>query len=332
MMATFNARRVIPLPPPRGRPDASWSLAAYVDWWLAHAAVGLGPNSRETYRYMTRPVLEDIGGMAIGDVTAADIQPTITRLLAAGSKESTVGTVKAAVASAFTAAVKLGIVAVNPARGVSVPAPDAARHTLLSPDQVTALVDYLSAARPWQAIYAPVALMLLTGVRVHEAVAPRMEDLRLAGPRPSLRVEYQASYDPVRGWHRRKPKSRRGRRDIPLVPAAVAIIERRLALHSRAPVGDDWALGKSLSQPYSKTRMATALRTACRLAGVPGVTPHECRHSWATNAANSRMNLRVLAELLGDDPATAMRYVHSDPETAAVAVAAMFARRRAEVV
>lgn len=58
-----------------------------------------------------------------------------------------------------------------------------------------------------------------------------------------------------------------------------------------------------------------AVRAACARAGVPRWTPHQLRHSLATEVARRYSSLATAAAAIGDSPATAARhYVHVDPD------------------
>lgn len=317
---------VLPQPTPRERPSADWPLALYLEWWLKFGAPDLAPSSRDTYRHVARRILDELGAVPIGEVQTADIQTVIGRMLADGLAESTVYLARCGLSSALSAAVRFGALASNPARGVRSPIPEAPERTVLTRDQVGALLTHLDNTDPWPPVNAVLSLMLLSGVRVGEATGPRIADLQLAGPRPVMRVEYQASIVTGQGWHRRRPKTRRSRRTVPLVPAVVTAIERRLSLHPRTPEGDDWALGSTLAKPFGKTAVSMALRSACKASGVPVITPHECRTSFATAAAEAGVSIAVLAQILGDRSEVVLKhYVKARDGAAADAMAMVYA-------
>ena len=316
----------------KDRADAL-ALARYLEWWIEIGAAGLAPESRRTYRYISRCVVEDVGDIPIGELRPADLQQTVGRMQAAGRSDATVYLVKAGISSALGTAVRLGLLGSNPAGGVAVKPPEAADRTVLTPAQVSRLVGYLTDVKVWSPVNAVVAMMLQTGVRIHEAVAPRASDLVLDGDAPVLHVQWQAAYDRDRGWHRRRPKSKRSRRSIPLPAEAVELVRRRLELHPRPADGEDWALGSTLGRPYSDTAISSALRKACQVTGAPVICPHECRTTYATNLARLGVDVVTLASLLGDTTETVTRhYVKTDPATAAAAVARLFAPRTGPAV
>lgn len=59
----------------------------------------------------------------------------------------------------------------------------------------------------------------------------------------------------------------------------------------------------------------TAFNSACRRAGLEGVTPHTLRHTWATWAAQRNVSLFKIAGVLGDTLATVEKtYAHHCPD------------------
>lgn len=59
----------------------------------------------------------------------------------------------------------------------------------------------------------------------------------------------------------------------------------------------------------------SAMRSACRRAGVEGITPHHLRHAWATHARNNGARVEDIQVILGHkDIRTTLRYTHPDPE------------------
>lgn len=315
----------LPQPPARVRPSADWPLADYLEWWLQFGAPDLAPSSRETYRHVARRILDNLGTVPIGQLRTADIQTVIGGMLADGLSEATVYLARCGLSSALSAAVRFDALAVNPCRGVRSPIPSAPDRTVLTRGQTDALIATLASADPWPPVNAVLTLMLTTGVRVGEAIAPLIENIRLSPPY-ALHVEWQGSKIRGQPWVRRRPKTKRSRRTITLAPVTIAAIERRLALHPRLPSNDDWPLGATLARPFGKSAVSMALRSACKDAGVPIITPHECRTTFATNAHAAGVKDATLEYILGDTYAVIRRhYLKVHEGAAAEAIAMMFA-------
>jgi integrase len=92
-------------------------------------------------------------------------------------------------------------------------------------------------------------------------------------------------------------------------------------LHTVALVGTD-------GTPYSPDYITRAFGKAVKKAGLPKLTPHGLRHTWATLGLPAGVPLKVVSERLGHSSVafTADRYQHVTPgmqEDAAAKVAAL---------
>ncbi len=97
-----------------------------------------------------------------------------------------------------------------------------------------------------------------------------------------------------RGWDRVEgeiePKSRRGRRRVP-IPAALRdhLLERKLA------TGDGRVFGGPTSVRTTAERGAAAMRKA----GIEPLAIHDCRHTYASLMIAAGVNVRALSEFMG---------------------------------
>ena len=103
-----------------------------------------------------------------------------------------------------------------------------------------------------------------------------------------------------------KPKAKKKKR--PIVP-----ISDDLKPHlMRWAIEDREGIEHVLGAPGSVRR---AFRTACDKAGLPGVTPHTLRHTWATHAAIAGIPFHSIAAVLGNSEAVVRStYAHHNPE------------------
>jgi site-specific recombinase XerD len=134
---------------------------------------------------------------------------------------------------------------------------------------------------------ALVALLVLNGLRITEALAARVEDL-----------------DHDRG-HRVLRITRKGgrRAKVPLTPAVQRAIDAATAGRSAGPLFVT-ASGKALD----RTAAWRLLRRLATTAGIPGahrISPHSMRHTFATTALDAGVPLRDVQDSLG----------HADPRT-----------------
>lgn len=170
------------------------------------------------------------------------------------------------------------------------PAPNAA---------VEATVARLAERGEWW--YADAArVQRLTGMRPAEVLALRPADLDTSGP------VWMYSVPP---WANKNEHKGRPQRYY-LGPKCQEVIRPRLA---DCPTGQP-VFVQADGSPVTVSTYGRAIRRACRLAGVSPWTPHQLRHTRATEVAEVLKDDRAAAAALGDTLDVARRvYIHVDP-------------------
>ena len=165
-----------------------------------------------------------LGGKRLGDVQRRDIQKLADDLLAEGRDPSTIRNALMPLRVIYRRAVEDGDVAVNPCTHLRLPAVRGRRERIAAPEEAQRLLAALSERdRPiW-------ATALYAGLRRGELMALRWDDVDLAAG--VIRVE--RSYDD-KGRVEIEPKSRAGRRTVPIVGALRDMLVDRKAGHDDA--------------------------------------------------------------------------------------------------
>lgn len=128
-----------------------------------------------------------------------------------------------------------------------------------------------------------VALMIATGVRVHEAVGVRCADLDLAGRRVRI-----------------LGKGRRERQVFLPDDWLVALVEAYLHHRARFDLGHDHLLLNRDLAPLTPAAMRARVAKAARDCGLSArVTPHMLRHTAATQLIEAGVDIRYIQRLLG---------------------------------
>jgi integrase/recombinase XerD len=172
----------------------------------------------------------------------------------------------------------------------------------MSPGQVDEL---LAAPRRsdglWLRDRALLELLYATGCRVSELSTLKMRDIHLA-----------EKYCICRGKGDKQ-------RMVPLGERAVAAVERYLReergkLAGKQSPTPDWVLLSSRGDRLRRERIWELIkRYAHRVAGLPEISPHSLRHSFATHLLAGGADLRQVQELLGHASiATTQVYTHVD--------------------
>jgi integrase len=93
-----------------------------------------------------------------------------------------------------------------------------------------------------------------------------------------------------------EPKSRAGRRGVPIVAALRdLLVEHKLVTRRDAGL----VFGSSAAQPFTPTAVRKRALTAWRLAGLEPIGLHECRHTFASLLIAAGVNAKAITAYLG---------------------------------
>ncbi len=223
---------------------------------------------REYERSLRLHVLPTLGGARLSRIQRRDVQGLADELLASGADPSTIRNALKPLQVIYRRAIEDGDLALNPCERLRLPAARGRRERIASPTEAVALI---AALRPedralWGcAFYA--------GLRRGELRALLWDDIDLAGG--LIRVERSMSGHGEIG----QPKSRAGRRGVPIVAALRdLLIEHKLVMKRATGL----VFGSSATQPFTPTAVRKRALTAWRRAGLDPIGLHECRHTFAS--------------------------------------------------
>lgn len=230
--------------------------------------------------------------------------------------DATVRRVLSPIRACLRTATAEGLIRHNPTVGAALPARDDQRRISLDADELEDDHDVRALSDTQLAVLLAVVperhrllfeLVAATGVRISEALALRWGDLELDGERPVVRV--RRAY--VKR-HFKPPKSRYGKRAIPINFALVQAL-RRAHSASEWPGERDlvFATGSGTPMDYGNLHRRV-LKPAAEEAGVPWAAFHTLRHTCASRLfAQGRNAVQVQRWLGHHSPAfTLTVYVH----------------------
>ncbi len=228
----------------------------------------------------------------------ADGKPTPNAPAAGARREladSTIANAVMPVRAALATAQREGLIRHNPALGLALPRrerieEDEDEHVkALSRDQLAALLSQVHSRHRLL-----LRLMASTGLRVSEVIALQRRHLRLDGDRPHLLVRQAL----VRG-RTHPPKSRHGRRTVPIPASLVHPLRDHLAAATDAP--EDALVfpsqtGTSLDPDNMRARI---LKPVLEEIGAPWAGFHSLRHTYASLQLAAGTNVLQLSRALG---------------------------------
>lgn len=301
-------------------------LADYLEAWLKDVVEpGLAPNTAKLYRWIVKDhIVPTLGRKLVDRVTRKEVQrlirlkseqvvqprskdgkPTSTKTLS----QSTLRNIRAVLHSAYAEAVRDGLAPSNPADHVALPRAPQAETQFLNPAEAALL---LKAAEPTE--FGPlVSFLLATGCRIGEATGLRWQD-----------VDLDRGYAHVRGQLQRQggrlvyvpgTKTNKGR-VLPLAPRVVTMLQG-MRLLGAEPDPDGVIFLNVYGRRFDRKYVGTGIKALCRQAGIPEVSPHKLRHTYATTALAGTGDLHGVQKMLGHSQVslTANLYGHATAES-----------------
>ena len=276
----------------------------WADRWMVTKAPTLGPATQDLYRYLLRKhVVPRFGSMAVGRITAAEVQAWLADLHRSELSPNTVAKAYRCLSGAMDGAVDAGLIARSPCTLKGAGTERHAEMQIATPEQVAELA---AAVGPrWEALVFAAAY---TGLRWGELGGLRRCDVDLERnlitvTRKLGEVNGQLSFSP--------PKTAAGKRTIGM-PSFVA---RSLAVHIdlyALPGADGLVFPSADGQPMRRSNFRRRVwEPATAEVGMSGFRFHDLRHTAATLAAASGTSLKALMARIGHaSAAAALRYQH----------------------
>jgi integrase len=278
-----------------GAPTAQ-TLCEASDAWLQGARSGLirnssgdtyKPSAIRTYDQALRlRVLPALGSRRLGDISRTDVQDLADKLLADGLNPSTISVTMLPVRAIYRRAIRRpesGIV-VNPTSGLELPRVRGGRDRIASPDECSRLLAALDRAdRPlW-------ATAMFAGLRRGELQALRIEDVDLAAGV----IDVHRGWDPKAGEIETKA---RNRRKVPIAAVLRDYLDEHL-------LGLDWqeglVFGSTAADPFPTVPFVERAKRAWKAAKLDAISPHECRHTFASLMIAAGVNAKALSTYTG---------------------------------
>lgn len=307
------------------------TVCEFLRTWLEAVRPNLAPGTYAAYvSHVNHHIAPAMGRMQLRNVTAAHIEaakqrwlttprPGARRLASARTAHHIYSTLR----TAFRYAVRSGRIVINPCDAVRGPRFERREMRSLDARGVVALLRAMDETP----IGAAVTLAVGSGLRRGELLALRWGDVDLR--RALVAVRYSLVHSKG-SWMLVSPKTRRSRRAI----ALPAFVVRRLREHRIAQARHFAAVGlprptldtllfESNSLPLVPNLFSIRFARYVKLSGLPRVRLHDLRHSFATVALASGVDLKTVSAALGHASIaiTADTYVHVQPAMLASAAA-----------
>ena len=259
------------------------------------------PSALRSYRQaVEQRIIPALGGYRLAEIRRSDVQDFADRLAAEGLSPSTVRNAIVPLRKICSRAVARNDIGANPTSGLELAAVRGKRDRVASPEEAQALLEALPLED--RALWAAA---LYGGLRLGELRALRWTDVDLgAGV-----IRVKRGWDPKMGEI--STKSGPGNRTVPVA----AVLRDYLTEHRMRSEGEGLVFGRGEAQPFDRTTIANRADSAWTKAGLTRITPHECRHTFASLMIAAGVNAKALSTYLGHSSIqiTFDRYGHLMP-------------------
>lgn len=319
----------------------SSTVAAWLTRWLDEIArQRIKPKTLAGYRsIITGQLVPEIGAYRLDKLTPAHVRQMHRSLEKRGLAASSVLKTHRVLAKALTDAQREGLVHRNVSTLVDAPSKNDSDRGALTVKQAVALLRAAEAAA--DPLTSRWAAALLLGARQGELLGLTWDRVDLEAGTVDLawqlqqlpqlhgcdgRCGYQRAaycperrFDAPRGFELHplrgslaltRPKSRAGRRLIPLPAPLAAVLLRH---QQNAPANAYGLVWTTDGHPWAPRRDHLAWKAALERAGLPDVPLHAARHSTATILLEAGVDAHVIASILGHSSIVVSRgYQHVD--------------------
>jgi integrase len=291
------------------------TVGAYLESWLAeHAVHRVSPKTFERYAEIVRlHLIPPLGSLPLSKLAPSNIQASQSHALTAKRRRVlrdgrtkelpalsalTVKHIHRTLSQALKQAVRLRLIARNPAEDVDPPRAARRDMNILSHEQSAALIKI---AEP-TGLYLPVAIALTTGMRRGEILALRWREIDLDARTLSVT---QTLEETKAALAFKAPKTERSRRTITLPPLTVTILRRHRAAQAavRLKAGPaytdrDLVCCSPVGEPLHPHLVSRAFADLAKRQGFR-VRFHDLRHTHISHLLAAGVHPKVASERAG---------------------------------
>ena len=280
-----------------------YTVGEWMDVWFEnYAKVKVRPSSHQTYRgYIDNHIKPDIGKIPLSKLPSLDLQKFYKKLLSSGRVErieskkqskglspKTVRNLHQIIASAMKLAKEQKLILSDPTEGCALPKVE---HREMKTLPVEQLASFLREAKE-SGVFELYYVELATGLRRGELLGLKWEDLDL--DRGDLRVRRQIAR--INGEVvEAPPKTKNAYRTLPLAKDTIDVLDQQKKKVGSSP----WVFPGPTGGPMSPDSVLHMLHRVLKRAGLPGVRFHDLRHTFATLALQTGVDVKTVSGMLG---------------------------------
>ena len=281
------------------------TLSTWLDQWLENMADALRPNTLRNYRsYIENHIRPGLGDKPLAQITPKDVQRFYEKLngnLASG----TVRRIHTTLHGALKSAQQAHLIVSNPTEMIPAPKFSYGSQQIRTDEQLATFMKVIAEDEVWHDFFYT---ELTTGLRRGEICGLKWKDFdEISGTLKVRRTVYRETGGSLTVGD---TKTSAGTRKIVLPSSTTEILSKR-----KASALTEWIFPNPLKpeQPADPGSVYRRLKVLLRRAGLPSIKFHDLRHTFATHALASGVDVKTLSGILGHTRAafTLDTYTHT---------------------
>lgn len=293
--------------------DGTLRVADLAQMWIDARRTQVRPNTLEGYQHKLKHLVDAMGDLQARRVSGASLSALYGRLIAGGLSPRSVLHVHRVASRMFADAVRWGLLRENPANRAD---PPSIQEPELKVWTGTEIATFLAAASTDR--WAPGWwLAATTGMRRSEVLGLRWSDVDLNAGHLEVR-QTLVLVDGRRTFG--KPKTKRSRRVIPIGADLVEVLRAgsRRQAEMRLALGSGWenhdlVVTLNNGRPVHPREFYRRFIEISEDVGLPRIRLHDLRHSFGTLAMESKVQPRVISDILGHATTAITQDIYGHP-------------------
>jgi integrase len=277
------------------------SLGEYLERWLKDIWPSLAPSTSQTYQFfVNRHIKPALGQIPLTKLRPEHLQHLYSDKLTTGLGQRSVRYIHITLHKALKNAVKLGMIARNPADAVTPPRVQRPELRTWDEDDIQTFLEYAKDSLYYTLFFTA----LYTGMRRSELLALRWGDIDFI--MGQVHVNRSLHYLKAGEIEFRQPKTASGRRSIALPASAILTLTEHMEKQKldRAMLGkpltdSDLVFSSLEGKPLLPDTVTHAWNNLVRRTGLKPITLHSCRHTHASLLLKQGIHPKVVQERLG---------------------------------